>query len=86
MKGIIFTALLVSMFSGASYYEHNYIRKDCEVVQVGIEYVKAEDKCGYVWEFKGNEFKVGDKVDLKMYDNCTSDCISDDEVTDVVRK
>lgn len=86
MKGIIITVLLVSAFSGASYYEHNYTRKDCEVIQVNDGCVSAKDKCGYVWEFKGNEFKVGDKVDLKMYDSLTSSCVTDDVVKGVVCK
>lgn len=84
MKKILTVILVVGAIYGACYYEHNYTRKECEVIQVNDGVVTVEDSCGFVWDFKGNELKVGDIVDLKMYDNSTSTYINDDIVKDVV--
>ena len=86
MKNILVVVLAVSVLCGVSHHEHNYTRKDCKVIQVNDGYVTVEDKCGMSWDFKGNEFEVGDKVELKMYDSLTTSCATDDVVKGVVRK
>lgn len=76
--------LLVGVLFGVSNYERNYTRKECDVIRIDGEYIVAEDKCGFIWAFKGNGFGIGDKVDLKMHDNMTVNNIDDDKVIDIV--
>ena len=85
MKGFIVSMLLVGMFCGASYYEHNYTREDCVVIEASPTGAIFEDKCGFTWYVECEGYKVGDVADLKMYDNCTVSYIDDDEVKDLVR-
>ena len=85
MKGFIVGILLVGMFCGASYYEHNYTREDCVVIEASPTGAIFEDKCGFTWYVECEGYKVGDEADLKMYDNCTVSYIDDDEVKDLVR-
>ena len=87
MKKIALSLAFVLTFGVACYIEHNYTRKDCEVVRVENGVVKFKDKCGFYWdwEMKENEyFEVGDFVDLKMNDNCSSGYVDDDIITKVV--
>lgn len=86
MKKILIAVLVIGALCIVSHYEHNYTKKGCRVIQVNDGYVTAEDRCGLAWDFKGNGFKVGDMVDLKMYDNRTGNYIVDDVVKDVVHK
>lgn len=86
MRDKILTILIglgcFALFIVGSYYEHNYKRKDCEVVEIDYETVTVEDSCGYLWEFQGVGYSIGDKVDLQMNDNCTSS-IKDDIIISV---
>ena len=79
-RNVLVIMLLVGMFCGASYYEHNYTRKDCVVVEASPTGAIFEDKCGFTWYVDCEGYEVGDKADLKMYNNCTNNCIDDDEV------
>lgn len=65
--------------------EHHYTRKDCEVVKINGYEVIVEDNIGRLWEFEGEGYTVGDRVDVKMYDNMT-DTIKDDVIVDVTIK
>lgn len=86
MKKVLSVLLIVSIFSLASYIEHNYTRKDCEVTAVTASGVLIKDKCGFIWYYdEPTDLKVGDKVDLKMHDNCSNSNIDDDEIKKVVR-
>lgn len=60
--------------------ESTYTRQ-AEVISVENDIVQAEDKSGYVWEYKGSA-TVGDSVTLVMHDNHTSN-ITDDIVKGV---
>ena len=84
-RNVLVIMLLVGMFCGASYYEHNYTRQDCVVVEASPTGAIFEDKCGFTWCVECEGYKVGDKADLKMYDNGTVSYIDDDEVKDLVR-
>ena len=84
---MLIAVLVVGAFCCLIYYEHNYTRKDCEIVSVENGVVRFEDKCGmfWDWEIEPNEyFEIGDKVDLKMHDNFTSGYVCDDEITKIV--
>ena len=84
-RNVLVIMLLVGMFCGASYYEHNYTRQDCVVVEASPTGAIFEDKCGFTWYVDCEGYEVGDKADLKMYDNGTVSYIDDDEVKDLVR-
>ena len=86
-KRILVAVVLIGMVCGACYLEHNYTRKNCEVVQVNDGWVTFKDKTGFYWDWedKNREFEVGDFADLKMYDNCSSAYNGDDVIKNVVR-
>ena len=84
-RNVLVIMLLVGMFCGASYYEHNYTRKDCVVVEASPTGAIFEDKCGFTWYVDCEGYEVGDKADLKMYDNGTASRVDDDEVKGLVR-
>ena len=86
-KKIIATVLVIGAVLGISYYEHNYINKDCEITQVNDGFVTFIDKQGnaWDWEIQENEyFEIGDYVDLKMNDNNSSNNIEDDKITKII--
>ena len=84
-RNVLVIMLLVGMFCGASYYEHNYTREDCVVVEASPTGAIFEDKCGFTWYVDCEGYEVGDKADLKMYNNHTDNCIDDDEVRGLKR-
>ena len=84
-RNVLVIMLLIGMFCGASYYEHNYTRQDCVVVEASPTGAIFEDKCGFTWYVDCEGYEVGDKAALKMYDNGTVSYIDDDEVKDLVR-
>ena len=89
MKKLLLLVLVIVLFCGASYYEHNYTRKNCEIVNVENGVATFIDECGYCWkwEIEENEyFEVGDFVDLRMNDHCTNGNIFDDEITKIIFK
>lgn len=63
---------------------HHYTRKDCEVVKVDSYVITIEDNMGRLWEFEGEGYTVGDRVDVKMFDGLT-DTIKDDVIVDVTK-
>ena len=84
-RNVLVIMLLVGMFCGASYYEHNYTREDCVVVEASPTGAIFEDKSGFTWYVECEGYEVGDKADLKMYNNHTDNCIDDDEVRGLKR-
>ena len=89
MKKILFvmlTILFVTMLCGLSYYEHNYTREECKVIQINDGWATIEDKCGFVWDYDCDGLKIGDIVDLKMEDNFSSAYIGDDVIKEIVKK
>lgn len=87
MKQMIGATLAVLLFFGAvgiaGTIEHNYTRKDCEVVSVQGSHVTVEDKCGYLWSFDDYGYTVGDRVTLHMHTNYTHGTVVDDYIVDV---
>ena len=84
MKNILIATLIVGALCGAGYYEHNYTRKDCEVIQIDNGWATIQDKGGFTWDYKNGNLNVGDVVDLKMHDNNTISYIYDDIIKTVV--
>ena len=85
LKKLVAVARVVGLISFGCYFEHNYTREDCEVVEVDAEVVYVEDARGHLWSYEAEGYSVGDVVDLKMYDNLTTD-IEDDVIKKVVKK
>ena len=84
MKRILTLLVLISLVGVAGYIEHNYTRDYCVAVEVTDTGVIFEDQCGYTWYWEEEGFEIGDVVDLKMYDNCSSAYIDDDVITRIV--
>lgn len=84
-KNVLVVMLLVTLFCVASWYECNYTRQDCVVVEASPTGAIFKDKCGFTWYVECEGYQVGDVADLKMYNNHTDNCIDDDEVKGLMR-
>ena len=81
--GVVMFLLVFVVLPGlAGNYEHHYTR-EAEVVEVSNDVIVVEDNCGYLWEFCGNGYEVGQQVKMKMFTNYTHDTIFDDEIEKV---
>ena len=81
--GVVMFLLVFIVLPGlAGNYEHHYTR-EAEVVEVSDDVIVVEDNCGYLWEFYGNGYEVGQQVKMKMFTNYTHDTIFDDEIEKV---
>lgn len=75
------------IFAYASYTEHNYTRKDCQIMEISNGLITIEDSVGYEWNMLDNgEFAVGDKVSVKMNDNGTPNIIADDIILKIEKR
>lgn len=88
MKKIILVGLLVAGFVGCSWYETRYTRSNCTVVSITENEVIFRDNCGNDWiiENETQNFKLGDKANLKMHTNFTTNNIKDDTILKVEKK
>lgn len=93
MKNILITVasatvgiFLFIIFPGiGGYLDSHYIKEDCKIIEIADDFIVAEDKYGDTWSWstEKTDFKVGDLVDLKMYNKHTHYNIYDDEVVSV---
>ena len=86
MKNILIAFLMVAVVGCVSSYEHNYTKKNCEVIQINDGIATIEDGCGFVWDIDADGLKVGEVVNLRVNDNNTSGTINDDVVIEVIKK
>lgn len=86
MKGLILTITIITSFGCVAHLEHNYTRKNCEVINIQDGVATIEDKLGFKWKVQNEKLTVGDIVDLKMNDNCSDTYIHDDLIKGVVIK
>lgn len=88
MKKLIIGSLLAILFVGGCYITSNYTRKACIVIQTNDGWTTFEDRSGHCWDWQieDESFEIGERVDLKMNDNHTSDYPHDDIIRYVVRK
>ena len=84
-KNVLVVMLLLVVCCVASWYECNYTRANCVVVEASPTGAIFVDECGFTWYVECEGYQVGDKADLKMFNNHTNNCIDDDEVKDLVR-
>ena len=85
LKTMIISILILITCGWTSYHTHHY-KRQAIVVDIECIYVTAKDSTGHYWKFKGNDYYIGQKVTLKMYDNHTDSIIKDDSVIDVVKR
>lgn len=86
IQSIIFAIILIGGFCFCNYYEHHYTRDECIVTRIENNVVTVKDKCNFIWEFESDEeLSKGDKVKLKMFDNCSDSYIEDDEIVKVIK-
>lgn len=84
LKNVVIGLLLLAGFCFCSYIEHNYTRDCCVVTDVTTQGIEVEDQSGELWFYETKDkFAVGDVVDLKMNDNCTSAYTHDDIIKSV---
>lgn len=74
---IITVLVMVLAVVSASHYEHNYTRQG-EVVQINDGWATIYDTTDNAWDVDAEGLNVGDKVEMKMYDNNTPNNIEDD--------
>lgn len=90
VKVILVAGLIVAGICGCNYFEHNYTRDNCEVIEETNEGFVVVDRCDETWFFEKDEtiegLQVGDTVDLKMNDNCTASYIDDDIIKKVIKR
>lgn len=79
---IMFLLVFIVLPGLVGNYEHHYTRQ-AEVVEVCGDVVLVEDTCGFEWEFYGDGFEVGQKVEMKMHTNFTHNTIFDDKIEKV---
>ena len=77
---LIVTVIILLMAAGA-WGQARYTR-EATVTKVIDNTITVVDKCGYVWSFKGDDFKVNDEVKLMMDNNNTDSNICDDRIID----
>lgn len=87
IKALVLTAMIVSALIVCNYIEHNYTRKNCIIIDVTSEGIEIQDTCDEFWFYKTKDksFKIGDVVDLKMYDSHTSNTIYDDVIKEIIK-
>ncbi len=79
---LIFLGVFIILMGFCGYIETHYTRQ-ATVIEVNGDVITVEDNCGYLWDFKGNGFTVGDNVSMKMYNNTTDSIIKDDKIINV---
>lgn len=87
MKKILIGLVIISGLMVCNWIETHYTRKNCTVVSVTDTTVTVEDKSGYLWSVEGNvdNLQEGEKVNLKMYTNGTTENITDDIILKIKR-
>lgn len=81
MKKIIIIFSVLILLGLLNTIESRYTR-EVTVKRVEETAITVEDKQGYIWEFKGDDYKVGQHITVVMNDNHTSN-IYDDEIIEV---
>jgi hypothetical protein len=86
MKQILIAILIGIGICTLSYFDHNYTRENCVVVEASPIGAIFEDDCGFTWFEEGKGYEVGQIADLKMQDNFSSGYIDDDVIKKVEKK
>lgn len=60
----------------------NYYNRKAVVIKVNQDLVTVKDLSGYIWEFEGSDYREGDNLTLRMFNNYTVSDITDDIILD----
>lgn len=79
----VFFFIIVPGIGG--YIDTHYTKENCEIVEITKDYAVAVDAYGdeWSWYIEETDLKVGDVVNLKMYNSHTEYDIYDDEVVSI---
>ena len=78
---LISLSVFITLFLAIETKEHYY--KKAEVVEIEGDVIVVEDENGYLWEFYGDDYKIGQQVEMKMFTNYTHNITFDDEIKKV---
>lgn len=79
--GFVITLLV---FGRIGYHETHYNKLGI-VSETKGEIVSIKDSDGYTWDFFGDNFNIGDTVEIEFWNNKTDLNIYDDEITKVTK-
>jgi hypothetical protein len=83
---ISLTVLAIITLKYATYYSTHYTLKDCKVVETSGDEITVEDTKGELWCFYGDNFSIGDTLDVIMDNNNTMGVYTDDKVEKIIKK
>ena len=78
---LISLSVFIALFLAIETKEHYY--KKAEVVEIEGDVIVVEDENGYLWEFYGDDYKIGQQVKMKIFTNHTHNITFDDEIKKV---
>lgn len=79
---ILFFILFVGGLIFCNYVERTYTKK-ATVIAIEGDIVTVKDFQDLVWEFTGNDFYVGEQIELIIDNNLTDDTIIDDKIKNI---
>lgn len=81
LEGILFFGLMFFMLVSTGYIETHYSR-EMEVYDKEGNILILEDNQGNLWEYEteNNDYRLGQKYKVKMFNNYTDNTIYDDEI------
>ena len=78
---ILFFILFVGGLIFCNYVERTYTK--ATVIAIEDDIITVKDFQGFVWEFTGNNFYVGEQIELVIDNNLTDDTIIDDKIKNI---
>lgn len=84
MKAIVFVSLVLLLLGVVGKIESEYTREGI-VIERESNVFTIEDTTGNLWVVEDTNLNLGDRVELKMFNNHTDNIISDDEVMKIKR-
>ena len=86
VKMIIAIVTIFVLIPGIVGSVETHYTMDSVVIQTTANEITVEDTTGNVWSFKGDNYKVGEKVQVVFFTNYTDNTRKDDIVVNVKNK
>ena len=80
--GILLIGIFIFIMGVAGYIETHYTR-EVTVVKINEDEIVVEDSIQHHWVFYGEDYKIGDKIKMTMFNNYTDSNIYDDKIIKV---
>ena len=80
--GILLIGVFIFIMGVAGYIETHYTR-EATVVKINEDEIIVEDSIQHHWVFYGEDYKIGDKIKMTMFNNYTDSNIYDDKIIKV---